>query len=80
MLQFISEMITDWLPNPRGWVQGGRLSGKFIGLVRLNEIITCRGQVKDKVVEDNKRYLICDVWVENAAGDKVVVGEAAISL
>ena len=79
MLQFVSEMITNWLPNPKGWVQGGRVFAKFIGLVRFNEIITCKGQVKDKIVKDSQKYLICDVWVENAAGDKVVIGEATIS-
>ena len=79
MLHFISDMITDWLPNPKGWVQGGKLSAKFTGLVRINEIITCKGQIKDKIVKDNRRYLICDVWVENVAGDKVVVGEVDIA-
>ena len=79
MLHFISDMITDWLPNPKGWVQGGRLSARFTGLVRYNEIITCKGQVKDKTVKDNRRYLTCDVWVENVAGGKVVVCEADIA-
>ena len=79
MLQFISEMITNWLPNPKGWVQGGKVFAKFIGLVRFNEIITCKGQVKDKMVKDSRKYLICDVWVENVAGSKVVIGEATIS-
>jgi hypothetical protein len=79
VLQFVSQMITDWLPNPRGWVQGGRISAKFIGLVRFNEIITCQGQVRDKIVQDGQKYLVCDIWVENSKGERVVVGEASIS-
>lgn len=78
MLQFISEMITNWLPDLKGWVQGGGLSAKFIGLVKFNETITCKGKIKDKIVKDKSKYLICDVWIENISGDKVLVGEAHI--
>ena len=79
LLQFISEMITNWLPNPTGWVQGGKLSAKFIGLVMFNEIATCKGQVRDKVEKEGEKYLVCDVWIENAEGNKVTIGEATIS-
>ena len=79
MLQFISEMITNWLPNPGCWVQGGKLFAKFIGLVKFNEVIICRGRVKDKTLKDNKKYFVCDIWVENASRDKVVIGEAHIA-
>ncbi len=80
MLQFISQMITNWLPNPRGWVQGGRLSAKFIGLVRFNDVITCKGQVKNKTAVEGRRCLVCEVWVENGAGEKVIIGEAVVSV
>jgi len=79
MLQFLSEMMTNWLPDIRGWVQGGKLSAKFIRIVQFDEIITCHGQVKEKKEKDGNRYLVCDVWVENADGEKVVVGEATVS-
>jgi hypothetical protein len=79
MLQFISEMITNWLPSLRGWVEGGKLSAKFIKLVKFNERIICRGRIKDKIENGDGRYLVCDVWVENASGDKVVIGEAHIA-
>ena len=79
MLHFISEMITAWLPNPKGWIQGGFLSAKFINLVKVNERIICRGEVKDKLVKDNKKRVICDVWVEKENGDKAVIGEASIA-
>ena len=32
MLQFVSEMITNWLPDLKGWVRRGKLSAKFIEL------------------------------------------------
>jgi len=79
MLHFISEMITAWLPNPKGWIQGGFLSAKFTNLVNVNEMISCKGEVKDKLVKDNKKRLICDVWVEKENGDKAVIGEAGIA-
>ena len=79
LLQFISEMITNWLPNPTGWVQGGKLSAKFIGLVRFNEIVTCKGQVKDKIKKDGRKHLVCEVWIENTEGNKVTIGEATVA-
>ena len=79
LLQFVSEMITSWLPNPTGWVQGGKLSAKFIGQVQFNETVTCKGQVKDKVEKEGKKYLVCDVWIENPEGKKVTIGEATIA-
>lgn len=78
MLQFISEMITNWLPSLKGWVQGGKLSAKFVKFVEFNERIICRGRIKDKVQNDEKKYLICDVWIENVSGDKVLIGEVRI--
>lgn len=32
-----------------------------------------------KIERDKGRYLICDVWVENVSGEKVVIGEAHIA-
>ena len=78
MLQFISEMITNWLPSLKGWVQGGKLSAKFVKFVEFNERIICRGRIKDKIHNGEKNYLICDVWIENISGDKVLIGEARI--
>ncbi|MFC1798252.1 hypothetical protein ACFLZL_00385 [Thermodesulfobacteriota bacterium] len=79
LLQFISEMITNWLPNPKGWVQGGKLSAKFIRPVRFNEKITCKGKVKNKIKKGGKKYIVCDVWIENAEGNKVTVGESTVA-
>lgn len=79
MLHFISEMITAWIPNPKGWIQGGSLTAKFVNLVNVNEMITCCGKVKDKPVKDNKKHLICSVWVEKETGEKAVIGEACIA-
>lgn len=78
LLQFISEMITNWLPHPKGWVHGGKLSARFIGQVKFDETVTCRGRIKGKATENNREYLICDVSVENASGTKVVTGEIHI--
>ena len=80
LLQFVSEMITNWLSNPTGWIHGGKLFAKFIGQVKFNETVICKGRVKDEEEKGNKRFLICDVWAENISGDKVIVGEVHLSL
>jgi acyl dehydratase len=76
LLQFVSEMITNWLPHPKAWVQGGKLSAKFVGPVKFDEKVTCRGRIKGKLAENGKAVLVCEVWVENGFGAKVVIGEA----
>ncbi len=38
-----------------------------------------QGSNEEKVEKDLNRYLTCEVWVENADGEKVVVGEATVS-
>jgi len=76
LLQFVSEMVTNWLPHPKAWVQGGKLSAKFIGRVKFGEKVICKGRIKEKATENGKKVLICDIWVENNSGAKVLTGEA----
>jgi len=78
LLQFVSEMITNWLPYPKGWVQGSRLFAKFIGQVKFNETVICKGKITGKLSEKDKEFLVCDIWVENAHGNRVVIGEIHI--
>ena len=79
LLEFLSQMMTNWLPNPKGWLEGGRLNARFIGIIHPGETIQCKGKVLDKVSENGNDYAICEVWIENEAGQKVVIGEGTIN-
>jgi len=77
-LEFISQMITNWLPSPKGWLFGGQLNAKIVKPISPNELITCHGRVVQKIENESQRCLVCEVWIEKETGERVVIGEATI--
>lgn len=53
-----------------------RLSVRFRGMVRLGDVLTCRGRIRTTA----GRAQQLEVWVENQNGDVVVSGEAEVLL
>ena len=76
-LEFLSQMITNWLPSPRGWLFGGQLNAKMVRPISPNELITCHGRVAQKI-ENDQKCLVCEVWIEKETGERAVAGEATI--
>lgn len=60
-----------------GWIQGGSLSLKMIKPVYPTDFVTAKGHVTEKTEEPGRQRVHCEVWVENQAGQKVVVGRAS---
>jgi hypothetical protein len=56
---------------------GGTLTFNLIRQVQLDEELTARGVIVEKVVEPQGVRLVLDVWLENQGGDKVLVGSAS---
>lgn len=77
---FVAQSVTDWLGV--GTVR--TLSVRFAGLVRLGDVITCRGKVvaKSPAKQDGHGQNLMDLelWAENQKGEKVVTGKAAVTL
>jgi len=71
----ISRMMTMFFGE--GWIKGGKILLKFIRPVTPEDFVTAKGIVKAKALEDSGMRLICDVWVENQRGEKVIVGTAS---
>jgi hypothetical protein len=44
------------------------------------ESITCRGKVNKKYIESEEHYIECNIWAENAKGEKTVTGKATAIL
>jgi acyl dehydratase len=58
-----------------------RLAVRFGAPVRLGDVLTCRGVVKQiSDVVNGGATVVIDVWAENQRGEKVTTGEAAIQL
>jgi acyl dehydratase len=73
---FVAQALTDWAGA--GAVR--KLGVRFAGLVRLNDVVTCRGRVLGKSSKDDLHLVELEVWAENQRGEKVVTGKAALAL
>jgi hypothetical protein len=60
----------------RGFL-GGKLTINFIGFVALDDQVTARGFVRERIEEGERIRLVLDVWLENQRGEKVLVGTAS---
>ena len=73
---FVAQALTDWA-GP-GSVR--KLGVRLAGLVRLKDVVTCRGRVLGKSSKDDLHLVEPEVWAENQRGDKVVTGKATLAL
>jgi acyl dehydratase len=73
---FVAQVVTDWAGA--GAVR--KIGVRFVGLVRLKDVITCRGRVLDKSSKDGVHTVDLEIWAENQKGEKVVTGRATVGL
>ena len=71
-----SVLLTRWLPKPKGWIEGGTLTTKFIAPVWYGDTLTYNAEVSD--IDDATVHL--NIWAEDQHGKKVIVGEASALL
>jgi acyl dehydratase len=74
---FLGQMITDWAGV------GGRLRKLTCSYKEMNfpdQTITCKASVSEKYVEAGEECVECNVWIENAKGEKTVLGKAVVVL
>jgi acyl dehydratase len=75
LASYLNEMMVVALGG--GYINGGEMSVSFIYPVRPGDTVFSFGEVTDEVVEDGKRRVLCNVWLENQNGRKVTVGTAS---
>ena len=71
-----SVLLTRWLPEPKGWIEGGTLTTKFIAPVWYGDTLTYNAEVSN--IDDATVHL--NIWAEDQNGKKVIVGEATALL
>src|SRR5947209_1750884 len=71
--QFISQQIED---SPEARVE--HLKVRFTSMVRLGDVLTCHGIIKDRVSRDSYESTTVECWAQNQKGEKVTVGEAVL--
>jgi hydroxyacyl-ACP dehydratase HTD2-like protein with hotdog domain len=73
----ISRVVTDWM-GPRGFLR--KIGWQNRGMAVVGERLTCKGVVSKKYVENGEHLVMCDIWDENARGEKLVAGSAVVRL
>lgn len=73
---FVAQAVTDWA----GVGSVRKIGVRFTGLVRLKDVVTCRGRVVDKAAKDGRHTADVEIWAENQRGEKVVAGRATVAL
>ena len=71
-----SVLISRWLPDPKGWIEGGTLTTKFIAPVWYGDTLTYHAEVS----EVDSRSVRLNIWAEDQNTKKVIVGQASALL
>ncbi len=73
---FVAQAVTDWAGA--GTVR--KIGVRFTALVRLKDIVTCKGRVLAKSSKDDVHTVDLEIWAETQKGEKVVTGKATVAL
>ena len=74
---FLGQLLTDWM-GEQGSLRKLTCSYKSVNFP--GEALICKGKVNKKYVEDGEHYIECNLWVENAKGEKTISGKAVLTL
>jgi acyl dehydratase len=73
---FVAQSVTDWA----GAGSVTKIGVRFQGLVRLKDVITCKGRVLNTSSKNGTHLVDLELWAENQKGEKVVTGKATVAL
>ena len=74
---FLGQLMTDWIGE-----QGSfrKLTCSYKSVNFPGQALICKGKANKKYVEDGEHYIECNLWVENAKGEKTISGKALVTL
>ena len=74
---FLSQLMTHWI-GEAGTLK--KLSYANRDIAYVNEPLICKGTVTRTWIADEKGYVECEIWAENAQGAKLTLGNATVIL
>jgi acyl dehydratase len=74
---FLGQMMTDFA-GTEGWLR--KLAVQYRGMDQPGSGIVCKGAVIKKYTEGSDHLVDCEIWLENAKGEKTTVGSATVIL
>lgn len=72
---FLAYMLTDWM-GTGGTIK--RLKLNYREMAFVGDVLTCRGRVSSKQVENGENLVLCDLWIENQKGERIISDASAI--
>jgi acyl dehydratase len=74
---FLGQLVTDFA-GELGWLR--KLSVQYRGMDQPGTLVTCKGKVIKKYVDGGNHLVDCEIWLENAQGEKTTPGSATVML
>ena len=74
---FITRMIAEWIGEP-GSIQSIEI--KYNKPIYIDDVVTYSGTASKKYIKDNKKYIDCEISIENVEGAKLINATATIRL
>jgi len=74
---FLGQLVTDFAGD-LGWLR--KLTVQYRGMDQPGSKITGRGKVTKKYVDGQDHVVECEIWLENAKGEKTTPGTATVIL
>lgn len=66
---FLAQLVVDWAGVDATLK---RLSFRYTGFVFEGDVLTCKGTVVDKRVENGEHLVECQLWIDNQDGQRVL--------
>ena len=75
---FLAQMLSDWVGDPGAIL---KLGFRFREFAFPGDVLTCRGRISGKSVQNGRHLVECELWIENQRGALVVApGSATVEL
>jgi acyl dehydratase len=74
---FLGQLMTDFA-GELGWLR--KLSVQYRGMDQPGTPVTCKGKVIKKYIDGGNHLVDCEIWLENAQGEKTTPGSATVIL
>lgn len=74
---FLGQLMTNFAGDG-GWLR--KLSVQYRGMDQPGSKVLCKGRVIKKYVEKGDHLVDCEIWLENAKGEKTTPGSATVML
>ncbi|HYB91021.1 MAG TPA: MaoC/PaaZ C-terminal domain-containing protein [Candidatus Binataceae bacterium] len=74
---FLAQLMTDFA-GELGWVR--KVGVQYRGMDQPGSKVLCKGRVIKKYQEGENHLVDCEIWLENAKGEKTTPGTATVIL